>query len=139
MEYKKIGNHYVVRIDPGEEILAKITGLCRKENIRVGSAVGLGAVNRVTVGLFDTEKKVYRKKEFAGPMEITSLVGNISTKDGETYLHFHITVCDEEMKVRGGHLNEAWVSATAEIMITALEGTIERRMSEQIGLNLYQF
>ncbi|MCD8154273.1 MAG: DNA-binding protein [Clostridiales bacterium] len=139
MEYKKIENHYVLRVDRGEEILSKVKELCEKENIRVGSAVGLGAVHRVTLGLFDTVKKEYHKKEFTGPMEVTSLVGNISTKEGETYLHFHINVCDEEMNVRGGHLNEAWVSATAEITITALNGTVERRMSEEVGLNLYRF
>ncbi len=139
MEYKQIGNHYVMRVDPGEEILEKIEELCRRENIRAGSAVGLGASNRAVVGLFDTRNKVYQKKELTGPMEITSLVGNISTKDGETYLHFHVNLCDEEMRIRGGHMNACYVSSTAEITVTKLEGTIERRMDEEIGLNLYRF
>lgn len=139
MEYKQLGNHYIMRVDPGEEILEQIKELCRKEEIRVGSAVGLGASNRAIVGLFDTVNKVYKKKELTGPMEITSLVGNISTKDGETYLHFHVNLCDEEMQIRGGHMNACYVSATAEITVTKLEGTIERRMDEEIGLNLYQF
>ena len=139
MEYKQMGNNYVVRVDPGEEILEKIGILCKKENIRVGSAVGLGASNRAVVGLFDTVNKVYKKKELTGPMEITSLVGNISTKDGETYLHFHVNLCDEEMRIQGGHMNACYVSATAEITVTKSEGTVERSMDEEIGLNLYRF
>lgn len=139
MEYKQLGNHYVMRVDPGEEILEQIQTLCRMENIRVGSAVGLGAANKAVVGLFDTINKVYKKKELTGPMEITSLVGNISTKDGETYLHFHVNLCDEEMNISGGHMNACYVSATAEITVTKLDGTIERRMDEEIGLNLYRF
>lgn len=139
MEYKQFGNHYVMRVDPGEEILEKIEELCRREEIRLGSAVGLGAANRAVVGLFDTVNKVYKKKELTGPMEITSLVGNISTKDGQTYLHFHVNLCDEEMKIFGGHMNACYVSATSEITVTKLEGTVERRMDEKIGLNLYQF
>lgn len=139
MEYKQIGNHFVMRVDPGEEILEKIGELCQREDIRVGSAVGLGASDRAVVGLFDTVNKVYKKKELTGPMEITSLVGNISTKDGETYLHFHVNLCDEEMRIRGGHMNACYVSATAEITVTKLEGTVERRMDEGIGLNLYRF
>ena len=134
-----MGNHYVMRVDPGEEILEKIGILCKKENIRVGSAVGLGASNRAVVGLFDTVNKVYKKKELTGPMEITSLVGNISTKDGETYLHFHVNLCDEEMRIQGGHMNACYVSATAEITVTKSEGTVERSMDEEIGLNLYRF
>ena len=139
MEYKQMRNHYVMRVDPGEEILEKIGILCKKENIRVGSAVGLGASNRAVVGLFDTVNKVYKKKELTGPMEITSLVGNISTKDGETYLHFHVNLCDEEMRIQGGHMNACYVSATAEITVTKSEGTVERSMDEEIGLNLYRF
>ncbi len=139
MEYKQMGNHYVMRVDPGEEILEKIGILCKKENIRVGSAVGLGASNRAVVGLFDTVNKVYKKKELTGLMEITSLVGNISTKDGETYLHFHVNLCDEEMRIQGGHMNACYVSATAEITVTKSEGTVERSMDEEIGLNLYRF
>lgn len=139
MEYRAFGNHYVVRIDKGEEVLSCLTKLCRKEQIRLGSAVGLGATNRVTVGLFDTTEKVYRKREITGPMEITSLVGNISTKEGEPYLHFHINVCDEENHILGGHLNECWISATGEITVTKIEGSVEREMSEEIGLNLYRF
>lgn len=139
MEYKQFGNHYVMRVDPGEEILEKIEELCRKEEIRLGSAVGLGAANRAVVGLFDTVNKVYKKKELTGPMEITSLVGNISTKEGKIYLHFHVNLCDEEMRIFGGHMNACYVSATAEITVTKLDGTVERQMDEKIGLNLYQF
>ena len=139
MEYRIFGSRYVIRIDRGEEVLEQITKLCEKEHITAGYAVGLGAANRVTLGLFDTTEKVYHKTELTGPMEITSLVGNISTKDGETYLHFHINVCNDKMQVMGGHLNECHISATCEITIEKIEGTIERKFSNEIGLNLYKF
>lgn len=139
MEYKKIENHYVVRIDRGEEILEQLAQLCEKEDIRTGYAAGLGATDRLVVGLFDTGAKVYKKKEITGPMEITSLVGNISRMDGQPYLHFHVNVCNEDMQILGGHLNACYVSATAEITVTALAGEVGRRMDEEIGLNLYQF
>lgn len=139
MEYRGFGNHYVLRIDKGEEVLSSIEKLCRAEKIRLGSAVGLGACDRVTVGLFDTVNKVYKKNTFEGPMEITSLVGNISEKEGEPYLHFHINVCDEANRILGGHLNECFISATGEITVTKIEGTVEREMSREIGLNLYRF
>lgn len=139
MEYRKFGNHYVVRIEKGEEVLEQLTQLCRQEQIRVGTITGLGAANRVVVGSFDTTEKVYHKTELKGVMEITSLVGNISTKDGEPYLHVHINVCDEQMQVHGGHLNECWISATGEVTVTKIEGVVEREMSEDVGLNLYRF
>lgn len=139
MEYAKFGNHYVMRVDKGEEVLTQIIKVCEKEQIKTGMATGLGAADRVVVGLFNTQTQVYQKKELTGPMEITSLVGNISRKDGEPYLHFHINVCNEQMEVMGGHLNECVISATGEITITRIEGDVEREMSREIGLNLYRF
>ena len=139
MEYRQFGDYYVVRVDRGEEVLEQVTKLCKEEGIQVGSTVGLGATDHVEMGLFNTTDKVYRRTTLTGPMEITSLVGNISTMKGETYLHFHINVCDEQMNVHGGHLNACYVSATCEITITKIEAQIERKFSEEIGLNLYEF
>ena len=139
MEYRKFGNNYVVRIDKNEEVLDKLVFLCRKENIKLGSVTGLGATNRVVIGLFDTVEKKYHQKELTGPMEITSFVGNISTKDGEVYLHCHINVCDKDNHVFGGHLNLCNISATCELNITAIDGQAERKFSDEIGLNLYHF
>lgn len=139
MEYKKIKNQYIVRVDKGEEVLTQLMKLCQEEHIELGSIIGIGATNRVTIGLFDPTEKAYHKTTLEGPMEITSLIGNISTKDQEVYLHLHINICNKEMQVFGGHLNECFVSATCELHITVLEGTVNRKFDEEIGLNLYQF
>ena len=140
MEYKKIDDkHYVIRIDKDEEVLSKITELCDKEDIKCGSVVGLGAASYVKVGLFNTVEKQYHSKDFSGPMEITSLIGNISKMDNKTYLHFHINLCNEEMNVFGGHLNECIIGATCELVLTKLDGDVLREYDSEIGLNLYKF
>ena len=139
MDYRRFENRYVLRLDRGEEVLTQLEAFCRQEGITAGYAVGLGAANRVTMGLFDTTEKVYHKTTVTGPMEITSLVGNISTKDGEIYLHFHINVCNEQMQVMGGHLNECIISATGELNVIRIDGPLERKFSDEIGLNLYEF
>ena len=139
MEYKKNNNHYVVRLDKGEEVLSKIKELCEKENIKCGSIVGIGATNKVKIGLFDTSLKEYHSKIIEEAMEITSLVGNISTMNNETYLHLHINVANSSLQVTGGHLNECYISATGELMITKIDLDVDRNFSEEIGLNLYKF
>lgn len=137
MKYKKFNNTYVVRIEKDEEVINKITELCNKENIKLGSITGIGATDKLTIGLFDTTSKKYHKTTLTGPMEITSLMGNISTKDGETYLHLHINVCNSDMHVYGGHLNECYISATCELHIIKIDGEVDRYFDESIGLNLY--
>ena len=57
----------------------------------------------------------------------------------ETYLHFHINLCDETMNVFGGHLNECIIGATCELVLTRLDGDVNREFNQEIGLNLYKF
>lgn len=139
MEYKQSNNFYFVRIDKGEEVLAKLKEVCEKENITLGKIEGLGATDKLTVGLFDIQEKFYHKTTLTGPMEITSFIGNISTSNGKTYLHCHINVCNKNMQIFGGHLNECFISATGEFVITKVEGTVERELDKEIGLNLFKF
>ncbi len=139
MEYRRFGNKIVARIDRGEEILEKIKEIGIRENIRLAHISALGAVGEVTVGVFKTGEKKYYANEFKGDFEITSLTGTITTKDGEFYSHLHMSVGDVEGRVYGGHLNKAVVSATCEMVIDIIDGAVERKFSEEIGLNLFKF
>lgn len=139
MEYRKIDNHYVVRMEKGDEVTEKLLELCRKENIRLGSLVGIGATDHVTIGLFNDETKAYKEKTLERTMEITSLVGNITTMDDKPYLHCHINVCDDELRIYGGHLLNCRISITGEIFVTPLDGTVERKHDDNIGVNLFDF
>ncbi len=136
MFYKKMGDTYALRLEKGEEIINSIRTLCQKEHISAGFISGLGACNHAVVGLFKTAEKRYVSAVLEEDMEITSLTGNISSMNDEVYLHLHASFANEQNLVRGGHLNEATVSATAEIFLTQLPGTIGRYFDEEIGLNL---
>jgi predicted DNA-binding protein with PD1-like motif len=139
MEAKASGNHWILRIDKGEEIVATLEQFCRDKDIRLGTVLGIGATDNATIGLFKTRTKEYVRKEVVGDHEITSLTGNISRMKGEVYLHLHINLADESYKTFGGHLNAAVVSATCEVVVRALDGEVDREFSEEIGLNLYRF
>lgn len=139
MEYRKFENTLIVRLDPDEEICEQLLLLAQKERITLASLNGLGAVKAFTVGVFNTETKEYLANTFEGPYEIVSLTGTLTTKDGVPYLHAHFAAGDDKGRVSGGHLNRAVISATAEIVLTLIPGTVERKFSEQIGLNLFDF
>lgn len=139
MEYKKFGNTYVVRMDKGEEIVSTLKEFCQQQNIILGSIKGIGAVDKATIGLFKTDEKKYYSVELNGSYEITSLLGNISTMNGEVYLHLHINLSDEHYKTYGGHLNSAIISATGEIIIEAIDGMVDRKFNDDEGLNLLKF
>ena len=139
MEYRKFDNTYIVRMDPSEEILEQVKALALKEHIQLASVQALGAINDFTVGVFKTDEKKYYANSFQGSYEIVSLTGTINTMDGEFYCHLHMSAGDDQGHVVGGHLNRAIVSATCEMVVTVIPGTVDRAYSPEIGLNLLKF
>lgn len=139
MNYLKTDSAYILRIDRGEEIVKAIHDLCQKEQIGLGFLSGIGAVDYARLGLYSLEKRRYLVNEFKGEYEITSLIGNITAQEGAPYIHMHMTISDETGAVVGGHLSEARVAVTCEIVISLLKGTIEREMDPGIGINLMVF
>lgn len=140
MEYRKSPQGYVVRLDPGEEIVERLTELVDREGIQLGSVSALGAANDVTIGIFSTGEKKYSSRRYQGDFEISALVGNVSRKDGAPYLHLHITIGDPVTgQVHAGHLSSAVISATLELFLQVWDGQVGRRFSEDVGLNLFDF
>ena len=136
MRSQKLGSVLAVRVDRGEELLGGLKAACLKHGVKAGVVTGIGATDDFTVGVYDVETRVYRALDYKGPHEIVSLVGNITTKNGEYYAHLHMSAGNETGALVGGHLNRAVISATSEIFITLIDGTVERETDEETGLNL---
>ena len=139
MEYRRFGKTIVMRIDKGEEILSQLKAMALKENVQLASVRALGATNDFTVGVFKVDEKKYYANHFTGDFEIVSLTGTISTMNGEYYAHLHMSAGDAQGRVFGGHLNEAIISATCEMVVEVIDGRVERAYDDDIGLNLFKF
>ena len=136
MNFKQFHNKVIIRIDKGEELVDCLKTLCKTLDIKVGTIIGIGATDKVTIGLMNTKTKKYQTKEFTGDHEIAPLVGNITRMNGEVYLHLHVTICNVEHKALGGHLSSAVISATFEGVIEIIEGVVNREHDAESGLNL---
>lgn len=51
--------------------------------------------------------------------------------NAEFYIYIHMSV--------GEHLNKAIISATCEMVINIIDGTVDRYADEEIRLNLFKF
>ncbi len=136
MKYFVLGSTYIIRLDPGDRIIESLRSLCEQDQIWAGLLHGLGAVEQAELGWFDREAKDYRTTRIEEPCEIVSLHGNVSRLDGKPFLHCHVALSDKSFAVRGGHLREAVVSATSEIVLTRFFEELERKRDERTGLYL---
>jgi predicted DNA-binding protein with PD1-like motif len=136
MLYKQFNNKIIVRLEKGEELVTSLKTLCTALDIRLGVLFGIGATDKVTIGLLNTKTKKYQTQEFTGDHEITCVMGNITQMNNEPYLHLHVTLADANQNAIGGHLSSAVISATFEGVIELINGSITRTYHEESGLNL---
>ena len=98
---------------------------------------GIGALEHPEVGYYSLEDKAYHRKTFKGEYELTSLIGNITIKEGKPFSHTHITFSDTEFRVFGGHLFNANITAAGEFIMQFGSDEINREMNTEIGLPLW--
>ena len=137
MQYRLEEDKILVSLERGDEILHSIYTVADEVDIKFGWINGIGAAKNITLGSYPMEIKNYIKKEFKGEFELTSLMGNISTKDGNPFVHIHANISDEECNGYGGHLFSGTITATGELIIFLSNSVINREKSSNIGLYLW--
>jgi len=116
---------HLIRVDRGEEVISSVIKACAEAGIKGAVLSGLGLLSKAKLAVFNPEKEEYETFDVNTPMELASLVGNISLKEGEPFAHIHVVLGNEE-RVVAGHLVEGYVGGTCEIAIIELEGELKR-------------
>lgn len=136
MEYKRIDDKIIFRLELGEELIGSIETIAEKEDVKLASINGIGACSKLEMGYIVLSKKEYIFKSFEGNLEILHATGNITMKDGKQFGHIHINVADEDCKSWGGHLSSAIISATFEGVMNIIDDRVDRKLNEDIGIAL---
>lgn len=139
MKYKRHDKKIVLRMDEGEEIIQTITEVCRKERIASATVQGIGFTQLARLRVYNYKEGIFVFKEITGSMEMTSLLGNVVVSGEDVFTHLHITLADESMNIRGGHLIACSISMTAEIVIEELSVKVSRPASNDNNLGFLSF
>ena len=135
----KLGRTFIGRFNNDEDLLEALTAFCRQNEIKLGVFSIIGAVKGAKLGYYDQQEKQYKGcVKLDKKLEITSCIGNISTKDGEIFPHAHITLADFDGKAFGGHLLPGAKIFAAEFHIQEYLGDDLVRVTDPItGLPLW--
>lgn len=138
MYYSKVAKQtYLLRLTKGEGVIKTIKTFCEKEKIKNGLLQGIGSVESATLAHYRVDTKKYSEKKFEGIYEVISLIGNIALFKNEPLIHAHVTLTDGTMNAYGGHLVNATVSATLEIIIQVFDSKHIKLYDDEIGLKLW--
>jgi len=133
--FKKV---HVFRVKPRQELAGEINGYCRQHGISSGVVIGIiGSVENIKLNFLKELPGKYETEEYQGPLEIVAAQGSVALKNSELIVHVHIQVSSQS-ECRGGHLVEAKVFSTAEVVIVELDYQLHRYLDDYTGLNELQ-
>jgi len=138
MSIPKIKRTFIGQFPNGSDLLEELTKFVQREDIKLGRVQGIGATTHAIVAYYDQNTWQYNPLEFPGGMEILSLTGNVSLREGKPFVHVHIILGDKDGKVFGGHLLPGTKLFAFEAVIEEYEGDqLIRAKDEKTGLFLW--
>ena len=127
---------YAVVFDTGDEPVSMLTRFAEQERLHAARFTAIGAFRELVVGYFDWEKKDYVRIPIREQVEVLALVGDIAVSEGKPKLHAHVVVGKRDGSAHGGHLLEARVRPTLEVLLTESPRHLVRKHDAESGLAL---
>jgi len=120
----------------GAKVPDDIISIARREKIATSRVEAIGGVDKLRLGFFNHGEKKYEEHDYDEFLEVTSLLGNITTKDGGPFLHAHGNFGRRDQSVIGGHIMSAEVFPILEVVVTPTKNRALRKFDEALGLNV---
>jgi uncharacterized protein len=125
-------------LTPGEKIVDSLLAFAREHDVQSAAVVGIGAVRNASLGFFHVDRKDYDRFDIEDQMEVLSLTGNLTWFDGDPRAHLHTVLGRPDGTCVGGHLFEAEVDPTLELLVSTFVTRVDRSIDERSGLPLIQ-
>src|SRR5271155_6171383 len=127
---------YAVIFYQGDEAFSGLLEFAEKYHVTSAHFTAIGAVNKATLGWFDPQRKMYKKIVINGQHEVIGMSGDIALYKGKPVVHTHWIGGGPDGTTQGGHLLDANVSPTLEVMVTVDPVTMQKRLDPATDLTL---
>lgn len=124
----------IYSLKAGAKVPEDIVAIATREKVSTARVEAIGGVNRLKLAYFNHVSKKYEEHEYPEFLEATSMLGNVTLKDGKQFLHIHGTFGRKDMSVLAGHVMAATVFPLLEVVITPTENRAGRRFDDELGL-----
>jgi len=127
---------FVLIFETGDEVMAGLRDFARRHGLSGSHFTAIGAFSDATLAYFDWERKEYQRIPVVEQVEVVSLIGDIALKDGLPEVHAHVVIAKRDGTAHGGHLMEAHVRPTLEVVLVASPEQLRRTFDPASGLAL---
>jgi hypothetical protein len=140
MRYKLVEHHpktFVLIFETGDELSSGLKKFAKEQKLASSSFKAIGALSAVKLAWFNWETKKYMPVvQLEEQVELLSVIGDIALKDGEPQVHAHVVIGKSDGTAHGGHLLEAHVRPTREVVLTENPEYLRKEMDAESGLAL---
>src|SRR6202045_5023220 len=127
---------YAVIFYQGDEAFSGLLEFAQKYHVTSAHFTAIGGVNGATLGWFDPQRKMYKKFPVNGQHELIGMSGDIALYKGKPVVHTHMVLGSPDGTTFGGHVLDANVSPTLEVMVTDDPVTMQKRFDPATDLTL---
>ena len=124
---------YAIVFAPGDEVMSGLTEFAEKYHVKSAHFTAIGDAGTAKVGWYDKSKKMFKINAINEQCEITSLIGDIALFNGKPVVHAHVNLASSDGLVHGGHLLEAFVTPTLEVMMTVEPVPLYKKFNPEFG------
>jgi uncharacterized protein len=120
----------------GDEVISNLERFANEHSLSAARFTAIGAFEQVTLGYFDWQRKDYERMAFDEQLEVLSLIGDIALDGAKAKIHAHVVLGRRDATALGGHLLEARVRPTLEVLLVESPGYLRRTCDPVSGLAL---
>jgi uncharacterized protein len=127
---------FALVFDSGDSVTDGLLEFARRENLSAASFTAIGAFDRVVLGYFRLSTREYDRIPLDEQVEVLALTGNVARTAEGPKVHAHVVVGRSDGSAHGGHLLEARVRPTLEVVLVESPAHLCRTIDEATGLPL---
>ena len=140
MRYKLLSSGdkatYALVFESGDEVVETMKTFASDHKLKASSFKAVGAFSEAMLGFFDFSIKDYKKIPVHEQVEVLSLIGDVALYGDEPEVHMHVVLGRENGNAIGGHLLQAKVHPTLEVILEESPSYLQKRMDKETGLPL---
>ena len=130
---------YALVYEKGDEFVSLLQAFAEDDQLGMSYFTAIGAFKHAVVGFFDRAKMDYLKIPIKEQVEVLSLTGNITLSNEGYKVHAHVVLGKADASALGGHILEAHVWPTLEVIVEESPRHLLRQIDPETGLALLDF
>lgn len=125
---------YAVVFGAGDEVIGGLTRFAEENHISAARITGIGAIHSGVVAWLNPQTKTYRTIHIDQQAEVLSLLGDIAMYQGKPVVHVHMVVAFSDGTAHGGHLLQAHVWPTLEVIVSSYPQSLYKKFDPGKGI-----